>query len=281
MFEAIIFVSILFVFLTTFIFWCCEKKRDLDTRIIGGAFIAYSFISVFTQIYLLPILEISDWDKRISLQMQLTALAVGLTAAIIAFRNYQRKSGIELTYIAKFNEGNFDNQFCIVNSKDRNITIFRVMIKYKNISIVLPFEYPISLAGYASILKKFGRVGSFYSYNHHGYFDVQNDDDRHWEHQMAANDRYYISVNSGQEILNILATKEFDVYVSTNMYASPIKLKQQNIVDIAKNEIHIDEVRYLLEGTNYDKHLEEDFFQTAHELELIDENGSFSVQEWN
>lgn len=280
MFEAIIFVSILFVFLATFIFWCCEKKRDLDTRIIGGAIIVYCFISVFTQMYLLPILEIIDWDKRISLQMQLTALAVGLTAAIIAFRNYQRKSGIELTYIAKFNEGNSDNQFCIVNSKDRNITIFRVMIKYKNISIVLPFEYPISLAGYASILKKFGRVGSFYSYKHHGYFDVQNDD-IHWERQMAANDRYYFSVNSGQEILNILATKKFDVYVSTNMYASPIKLKQQNIVDIPTNEIHIDEVRYLLEGTNYDKHLEEDFFQTAHELELIDENGSFSVQEWN
>lgn len=64
MFETIIFVSILFVFLATFIFWCCEKKKDLDTRIIGGAFIVYSFISVFTQIYLLPILKISDWDKK-------------------------------------------------------------------------------------------------------------------------------------------------------------------------------------------------------------------------
>ncbi|WP_077927850.1 hypothetical protein [Wohlfahrtiimonas populi] len=135
MFEAIIFVLILFVFIATFIFWCYEKKRDLDTQIIGGAFIAYCFISVFAQMYLLPILEITDWDKRISLQMQLTALAVGLTAAIIAFRNYRRKSGSELLADITVKEHEniwYVSEIMMQNCKDKATFIFAIDLITKN-----------------------------------------------------------------------------------------------------------------------------------------------------
>lgn len=159
MFEAIIFVSILFVFLTTFIFWCCENKRDLDTRIIGGAVIVYCFISVFTQMYLLPILEIIDWDKRISLQMQLTALAVGLTAAIIAFRNYRRKSGQDV-YYAFLENINIDfphmSKIVLYNNKDRATVVFAVdIIMLDNGSRIRLFQDnmdPVIVSAYSSIL---------------------------------------------------------------------------------------------------------------------------------
>lgn len=168
MFEAIIFVSILFVFLTTFIFWCCEKKRDLDTRIIGGAVIIYCFISVFTQIYLLPMLEIRDWDKRLSLQMQLTALVVGLTAAIIAFRNYQRKSGQDI-YCAFHKQITRSlphvNGIALYNNKDRATVVFAVdlIILGTNDRIRLFQDdlNPIIIPAYSSVVVKLERTSKY------------------------------------------------------------------------------------------------------------------------
>lgn len=158
MFEAIIFVLILFVFIATFIFWCCEKKRDLDTRIIGGAFIAYSFISVFAQLYLSPILAINEWDKRLSLQIQFTALVIGLTAAIIAFRNYQRKSGQDI-YYAFFEHIKIDlPHICTIilyNNKDRTTVVFAVDVVMSDGSRIRLFQddlNPTIIPAYSSVV---------------------------------------------------------------------------------------------------------------------------------
>ena len=170
MFEAIIFVLILFVFIATFIFWCCEKKRDLDTRIIGGAFIAYCFISVFAQLYLLPILAINEWDKRLSLQIQFTALVIGLTAAIIAFRNYQRKSGHDLRYafyVCDGREIEHTNGVILYNNKDRAIAIFAIdiIVLDTNVRIRL-FQSnadPVIVAAYSSAIIKLDETSKYTS----------------------------------------------------------------------------------------------------------------------
>ena len=165
MFEAIIFVSILFVFLTTFVFWCCEKKRDLDTRIIGGAFIAYCFISVFAQLYLLPILVINEWDKRLSLQIQFTALAIGLTAAIIAFRNYQRKSGYKMHYMLSVQNNAqppYISEIIIYNEKDKASAILAIdcliLDTGERIRIFQKLGDPIIVPAYSSYAIKLKRA---------------------------------------------------------------------------------------------------------------------------
>lgn len=175
MFEAIIFVLILFVFIATFIFWCCENKRDLDTRIIGGAFITYCFISVFVQAYLLPILEIIDWDKRISLQIQFTALVIGLTAAIIAFRNYQRKSGSQLLadiFVKEHENIWYVSEIMVQNCKDKATFIFAIDLITKNNRVrIKTYDKPHVLSAYQTDIIEFLPV-----FKYENNFELESND---------------------------------------------------------------------------------------------------------
>lgn len=254
-------------------------KFSLETRIwlnsASAGFIALSFALLFVFYFVSKPLE------AFSIFLKLFTVIMGLVAFIIAFLNFQRKSfsinkdGVgNLIYTAHFHKYNWNHQFYITNLKDRSVVVYEVVIKFKNISVVLPFDYPINLGGYGATGITMNYLDAFISRRPHcGVFEVKNTDNEF--NRCMADD--HKSDFSGDRILKELASSKFTVYAATNIRKEPILLLEQEIGAISKNSIHIDEVRF-----SDTSHVEENMMDhpdiDLKHLNLIDQGEDFTIQ---
>lgn len=215
---------------------------------------------------------ITDIKEAIGLLLRVIPIIMGGIAFVIAFLNFKRKEGIDLTYIASFDADNYENQFFIVNHKDRTVILYDVMIKFKNISIQIPFKYPVILGNYSSECGVLGQVNYFDVYRDHGYLNVSNDEKKILDQAYEERVDY-----SGDIVLSELAKGEYEVYASTNIREKPFKLKKQNIGIVVQNEIHIDNIAILSEKTQYEKEAEEEYENTKGMLTLVSQHGKLKI----
>lgn len=99
--------------------------------------------------------------------MQLTALVVGLTAAIIAFRNYQRKSGSQLLadIVVKEHENIwYVSEIMMQNCKDKATFIFAIDLITKNNRVrIKTYDKPYVLSAYQTDTLEFFPVFKYES----------------------------------------------------------------------------------------------------------------------
>lgn len=124
-------------------------KFDPDIVIISSMFGLYSLLTVLIWKY--------AEEPSLGLQIQFTGISLGCLAAIIAFRNYRRKSGVEL--LANY-ESNWDHLYgwkvksvTISNLKDKKIQILEIYLLLDNELPLLVESYkdkPIILDGYVT-----------------------------------------------------------------------------------------------------------------------------------
>lgn len=125
------------------------KKIDPDIVIIGSMFGVYLLLTGFIWKY--------AEEPSLGLQIQFTGISLGSLAAIIAFRNYRRKSGVEL--LANY-ESNWDSLYgwkvksvTISNLKDKKIQVLEIYLLLDGKLPLLLNSYkdkPIILDGYVT-----------------------------------------------------------------------------------------------------------------------------------
>lgn len=124
-------------------------KFDPDVVIISSMFGLYLLLTVLIWKY--------AEKPSLGLQIQFTGISLGCLAATIAFRNYRRKSGVEL--LANY-ESNWDSLYgwkvksvTISNLKDKKIQILEIYLLLDNELPLLVESYkdkPIILDGYVT-----------------------------------------------------------------------------------------------------------------------------------
>lgn len=224
---------------------------------------------------------ITDIKEAIGLLLRVIPIIMGGIAFVIAFLNFQRKSfalnkdGVgNLIYTAHFHKYNWNHQFYITNLKDRSVVVYEVVLKFKNISVVLPFDYPINLGGYGATGITMNYLDAFISRRSHcGVFEVKNTDNEFY--RLMDDD--HKSEFSGDRILKELASSKFTVHATTNIRKEPILLLEQEIGIISKNSIHIDEVRFSDESSIEKQIMDHPDIDLKH-LNLIDQGEGFAVQ---
>lgn len=240
-------------------------------------------IYFFTIIFIMP----ESWVEgllvnRIRLSFQLIALIFGGIGIYIALLNYNRKSFNKtesytknISYISKFSIGNYNNQFFIINLKDRVIIVFEIIIKFKNVSITLPFDYPIKLNNYGAEGCHMNRIDDFLSYKKSGFFEVKSTtaEYENMDTYGHPNTKY-----SGDIFLKELIKGEFQVYASTNICEHPILLQEQKTQPISQSNIHIDKIQYSKDPSFIDKEIESDFYSTLEPLHLEEIDSIYAVK---
>lgn len=224
---------------------------------------------------------ITDIKEAIELLLRVIPIIMGGIAFVIAFLNFQRKSfalnkdGVgNLIYTAHFHKYNWNHQFYIINLKDRSVVVYEVVLKFKNISVVLPFDYPINLGGYGATGITMNYLDAFISRRpHYGIFEVKNADNEFSRFM----DGFHESEFSGDRILKELASSRFTVHATTNIRKEPILLLEQGIGVISKNSIHIDEVRFSDKSAIEEQIMDHPDIDLKH-LNLIDQGEGFTVQ---
>lgn len=223
----------------------------------------------------------TDIKEEIGLLLRVVPIIMGGIAFVIAFLNFQRKSfsnnkdGIgNLIYTANFRKYNWNHQFYITNLKDRSVVVYEVVLKFKNISIVLPFDYPINISGYGSKGITMNYLDCFISHRtHEGVFEVKSSDNQFHRYHREIYDKEF----SGDKILQELASGKFAVYAITNIRKEQILLLEQEIGTISKNSIHIDEVRFSDKSDVEENMMDHPDIDLKH-LNLIDQGETFTVQ---
>lgn len=250
-----------------------EQRIWSDTFIIGAGILF--IISYAMTFYIFEASISAERLNRLRLLLQIIPIIMGGCALIIAFLNFKRKAfnfnekGIgNLSYFSEFNHHNSEHSFTIMNLKDKPIVIFNIVIKLHNISISLPYKYPLTINGYHAERLNMPYINRFISHSNDGYFDVITN-----EKEEFSNSTLF----SGNHIVKALAYEEFTVYAETNIRQKYIKITEQNFDKIPNNQIHIEEVDIINNIDNYDEEMRKEHYSTLTNLSLTRRSNNFKL----
>ena len=250
-----------------------EQRIWSDTFIIGvGVLFIISYAMTF---YIFEAPLSAERSNRRRLLLQIIPIIMGGCALIIAFLNFKRKAfnfneeGLgNLSYFSGLNHHNSDHSFTIMNLKDKPIVIFNIVIKLHNISISLPYNYPLTINGYHAERLNMPYIDKFISHANNGYFDVVTN-----EKLPFAEPNLF----SGNQIVKALAYEEFTVYAETNIRQKYIKVTKQNFDSIPDSQIHIEEIDIIHDIENQDKIWRDEYYDLLNNLPLSRQGNNFKL----
>lgn len=280
---AYITLSFIILFLLLFIFVHKVYKQydamDKEQRVwTNTIFLGLSilFIIAYPITLFISISEtINDLINRLRLLLQIIPIIMGACAIIIAYLNFTRKSfnidkdGIgNLSYMSGIEHHNSNHSFTVINLKDKPIIIFNLVIKLHNISIRLPYKYPLIINGYGAERVDIPHINRFISHSNEGYFDVVTNE-KYENHQSNR--------CSGNQIVKALAYEYFTVYAETNIRQSPIRLTKQVCDDIPESDINIEEIDVINELDTIDEEDKRGHYVALKQLPLSRSGNQFKL----
>ena len=137
------------------------KQADLDIKIV-------SFFPPILLITLLIAFDLYVPEERgyvplIALMIQLSGITLASVAAIIAFRNYRRKSGDQISYVKEEYKGGID-LLILRNEKDKATVILAIDVVLKSgkrirlVNFFWPITSPLSLSAFETKKIELGKV---------------------------------------------------------------------------------------------------------------------------
>lgn len=250
-----------------------EQRIWSDTFIIGAGILF--IISYAITFYIFEASLSTERLNRFRLLLQIIPIIMGGCALIIAFLNFKRKAfnfndeGLgNLSYFSGINHHNSDHSFTIINLKDKPIVIFKVVIKLQNISIHLPYKYPLIINGYHAERINMPYINRFISHCNEGYFDVVTNE-KYNNHQT--------NLCSGNQIVKALKYEPFTVYAETNIRQKHIKLSKQEYEEIPENEIEIEEIDIITNIDDCDEEMRKEHYSALKNLPLTRQGNNFKL----
>jgi hypothetical protein len=283
--TTLIFINLSFFILLALIAYSGYKlykqydEMDSEQRIWSDTFIT-GVVILFIISYAMTfyIFEASLSAERISrfrLLLQIIPIIMGGCALIIAFLNFKRKAfnfnkeGLDnLSYFSGLNHHNSNHSFTIMNLKDKPIVIFNIVIKLHNISISLPYKYPLTINGYHAERLNMPYINKFISHANNGYFDVMTNEKYHYTKPSSC---------SGNQIVKALAYEDFTVYAETNVRQKYIKVTKQNFDSIPNSQIHIEEIDIIHDIEHQDKLWRDEYYDLLDNLPLSRQGNNFKL----
>lgn len=126
------------------------STADADVKIIG-------ITSIIVVVILLIIYDLSDsqggYLPLISMMLRVIGISLAIVAAIIAFRNYRRKSGDKLSYVSGGNKREI-SVLLLRNEKDKTTSIFAIDVvlvtgeRIRLVDFLSPIINPLNLSAF-------------------------------------------------------------------------------------------------------------------------------------